>query len=102
MTLSSVDISAAFLNAGLDPKQVVVITPPSILIRMGIVAQGTIWLVKKAMYGLREAPRLWEEERDQQLRQAEWKMGKQTCSLVQSTVHPSLWHIVKGNVRAPH
>ena len=41
------------------------LTPPPILVKMDIVKPNTVWHVKKAIYGLREAPRLRQEERDQ-------------------------------------
>ena len=43
----------------------VLVTPPPILVKMDIVKPNTVWHVKKAIYGLREAPRLWQQEGDQ-------------------------------------
>ena len=34
---------------------------------MDIVKPNTAWHVRKAIYGLRDAPRLWQQERDQKL-----------------------------------
>ena len=50
----------------------VLVTPPPILVKMDIVKPNTVWHVKKAIYGLREAPRLWQQERDQKLRDLEF------------------------------
>ena len=36
---------------------------------MNIVKPNTVWQVKKAIYGLREARLFWQGERDQQLRE---------------------------------
>ncbi len=70
--------------------------PPSELVKMGIVAKDTIWKCKRACYGLKEAPKMWEEHRDALLHQLEWKDGNDNYYLSQSQVHPSLWYIMKG------
>ena len=61
-TWSSVDITSAFLNADIHDDDTVLVTPPPILVKMDIVKPNTVWHVKKAIYGLSEAPRLWQKE----------------------------------------
>ena len=95
-TWSSVDITSAFLNADIHDEHTVLITPPPILVKMEIVKPNTVWHVKKAIYGLREAPRLWQQERDQQLRELEFVYNDRSAHLVQSYIHPSLWFIAEG------
>ena len=95
-TWSSVDITSAFLNAGIHDDDTVLITPPPILVKMDIVKPNTVWRVKKAIYGLREAPRLWQQERDQQLRELQFVYNDRSVHLVQSYIHPSLWFIAEG------
>ena len=95
-TWSSVDITSAFLNADIHDDDTVLITPPPILVKMDIVKPNTVWRVKKAIYGLREAPRLWQQERDQQLRELQIVYNDRSAHLVQSYIHPSLWFIVEG------
>ena len=95
-TWSSVDITSAFLNADIHDEDTVLITPPPILVKMDIVKPNTVWHVKKAIYGLREAPRLWQQERDQQLRELEFVYNDRSAHLVQSYIHPSLWFIAEG------
>ena len=63
-TWSSIDITSAFLNADIREDDAVLVTPPPILVKMDIVKPNTVWQVKKAIYGLREAPRLWQKERE--------------------------------------
>ena len=41
-------------------------------------------------------PRLWQRERDQQLRELEFVYQDKPAHLVQSHIHPSLWFIVEG------
>ena len=61
--IASLDITAAFLNAALPKGRVVVLRPPTILYRLQLIPPGHVWLVHKAIYGLREVPNLWSEER---------------------------------------
>ena len=54
--------------------------------------------MKRAIYGLREAPRLWQQERDhchQKLRDLEFMYKNKLAHLVQSHIHPSLWFIAE-------
>ena len=51
---------------------------------------------EEAIYGLREAPRLWQQERDQKLRDLEFMYKDKLAHLVQSYIHPSLWFIAEG------
>ena len=95
-TWSSIDITSAFLNADIHDDDTVLVTPPPILVKMDIVKPNTVWHVKKAIYGLREAPRLWQQERDQKLRDLEFKYQDKLAHLVQSYIHPSLWLIAEG------
>ena len=60
-TWSSIDITSAFLNADNHDDDTVLVAPPPILVKMDIVKPNTVWHVKKAIYGLREAPRLWQQ-----------------------------------------
>ena len=39
-------------------KRLVLMLPPKILVRLGLVKEGEMWLVEKALYGLRESPKL--------------------------------------------
>ena len=63
---------------------------------MDIVKPNTVWHVKKAIDGLREAPRRWQQERDQKLRDLEFMYKDKLACLAQSHIHPSLWFIAEG------
>ena len=73
-------------------------TPPPILVKIDIVKPNTVWHVKKAVYGLREVPRLWQRERDQKRRELQFHYNDKPAHLVQSHIHPSLWFIAEGAV----
>ena len=51
---------------------------------------------REAIDGLQEAPRLWQQERDQKLRELEFKYQDKLARLVQSYIRPSLWFIAEG------
>ena len=42
-------------------KRLVLMLPPKILIRLGLVKEGEMWLIERALYGLRKSPKLWGE-----------------------------------------
>ena len=94
-TWSSIDITSAFLNVDIHDDDTVLVRPPPILVKMDVVKPNTVWHVKKAIYGFREAPRLWQQVRDQKLRDLEFRYKDKLVHLVQS-VHPSLWFIAEG------
>ena len=95
-TWSSIDITSAFLNADIHDADTVLVTPLPTLVKMDIVKPNAVLHVKKAIYGLREAPRLWQQERDQKLREFEFQYQDRLAHLVQSYIHPSLWFIAEG------
>ena len=68
-SIGSLDVKTAFLYAELDEEEdgIIVVQPPSILVRLGLVRPGVLWKLKKALYGLRCAPKRWGEERDRTL-----------------------------------
>ena len=58
--VSSLDITAAFLYADLpQDSPSFIVRPASILVALDLVSPSELWLVHKALYGLRLAPRAW-------------------------------------------
>ena len=93
--IASLDVTAAFLNAALPRNRVVVLRPPTILYKLQLIPPGHVWLVHKAIYGLREAPNLWSEERTEVLQRLTFTSeGEQYCILL-SEIHKSLCLLVK-------
>ena len=70
--VESWDVSTAFLYAPLIEKRDVYCKPPQVLVKLGLIQPGTVWKLKKALYGLRTSPRAWEEERDRKLSSLTW------------------------------
>ena len=59
--LASFDVSNAFLNAELSEEVSILTQPAPELVQFGLVKPGTLYQCTKACYGLREAPKLWEQ-----------------------------------------
>ena len=85
--VESWDVSTAFLYAPLIEKRDVYCKPPQVLVKLGLVKPGTVWKLKKALYGLRTSPRAWEEERDRKLSALTWDspVGKVGLKSVDTT-----------------
>ncbi|CAE7444287.1 unnamed protein product [Symbiodinium sp. CCMP2592] len=77
-----------------DKVKIVVVSPPKILVRLGLIEESEKWLVVKALYGLAEAPRRWSAHRDLLLRQLCWEDGGRRFSLVQCEADANLWRVV--------
>ena len=87
--LGKLDISTAFLNAALDG--VVVCKPPQFLIQQGMASETELWLLRRALYGLRVAPRAWEKERDDKMKKTSWTSEGRTFWYEQTASDASIW-----------
>ena len=76
-------------------------TPPA-LVSLGVVDPGELWIVERALYGLKEAPKYWEEKRDATLGKLEVKAGNKSYKLHRSSVHHSIWHIYDKTLPSTH
>ena len=119
-TLISIDIKAAFLNAKLLPrsrqeaevaaglthgvtnsatstssgaKEVVALIPPRMLISTGFFGPKDRLIVRKAVYGLDQAPRDWGLLRDSTLNTLKIACGPARYQLYQSYSEDNLWLI---------
>ena len=57
-TWSNVDTTSAFLNADIQEENIVLVTPPFIVVNKNIVKPNTAQQVTKTIFGFRGAPRL--------------------------------------------
>ena len=77
----------------------VALQPPSIAYRMGLAEEGDVWLVKQAIYGLRESPAMWSKFRDSQLKEARWTVDVEGTPVVmkleQLVTDNQVWRIVR-------
>ena len=65
--------------------KIVIVQPPEQWVRWGLVEPGVFWTLEKAVYGLRGSPFLWARERDTQLTDLRWKVGKRAFRRRQQT-----------------
>ena len=68
------DVRVAFLNAPRrDKTKLVACEIPSVMKRLGLADEDSVWLVSKALYGLTTSPRDWGIHRDQTVPKILWK-----------------------------
>ena len=89
------DVKGAFMYAPLPDDLLVVVRPPKIWVTLGLVGPNVLWTLRKAVYGLRCAPRAWGLERDRQLRAASWTDRGNTYTLKQCLSDSQVWRIVQ-------
>ena len=70
------------------------VRPPKILMDTKVVAEGVVWRIKKALYGLRTSPIAWETERDNTLRSLKWTHEETEYSLLPCQGSPCLWTVI--------
>ena len=90
-TVSKHDVKGAFLNANIPDGKLVVVSPPKQWVEWGLVKEGTTWTLIKAVYGCRESPRLWSEERDRQFLSLTCTVGDKTYYLKRCSGDSQLW-----------
>ena len=95
------DVSTAFLYARLFGDRdtdlggnEIFMRPPKILIETEVVAEGVVWKIKRALYGLRTSPIAWETERDNTLKSLEWVHDDVKYRLFPCQGSPCLWTVV--------
>ena len=76
--VSKHDVKGAFLNAKIPEGKIVIVQPPAQWVKWGLVKPDVTWTLYKAVYGLRESPALWGEERDRTLRNLKWSVKNTT------------------------
>ena len=71
--VGKLDVKGAFMYAPLPGHMHVLVRPPRSWVRLGLVKEGELWVLQKAVYGLRIAPRAWGTERDTKLTKVVWQ-----------------------------
>ena len=94
-TIASLDVTAAFLNADLPPGRIVVLRPPTILYKLGLIPTGFVWRVHRAVYGLRQAPSLWSQERTKVMEKMNFRCRGESFRVLISEIHRSILLLVR-------
>ena len=96
--LGCLDITSAFLKTPIPDLAgfpIFALTPPRLLIKLGLAVPNELWILSHAVYGLREAPRLWGQFRDSCLAALEWEFEGDTFRLEPSTLDPNWWKVIR-------
>ena len=97
-SIGTADFATAFLNAHLVDEEdgVYIVKPPQYLVEIGLEEANIYWKLDRAMYGLRKAPKKWEETRNAGLKELtvepKTKDEKQ-LSLIQCNHAKNIWMI---------
>ena len=93
--IASTDVSAAFLQARWPADRPTYgVIPPKILLQAGLVEAGVVFIVKRALYGLRESPALWAAHRTETLRGLSVESPEGHVYLKQMMTDGELWMIL--------
>eukprot|EP00975_Prorocentrum_lima_P005921 1280499-Prorocentrum_lima.AAC.1 len=53
-TFTTTDIAYAFLNAPTNKDAIILVSVPNVLARLRMVETGTVWKIRRAVYGLKD------------------------------------------------
>eukprot|EP00438_Fugacium_kawagutii_P009222 Skav224567 [mRNA] locus=scaffold4295:179837:181435:- [translate_table: standard] len=82
-SLSILDVNAAFLYALLpEGDPMILVSPPHWLKKLGLAQQAELWWLKRALYGLRAAPKHWSSTRNDTLRNFEVVLPSQSKAVL--------------------
>ena len=91
--VSKLDVKGAFLNAPLPEGELILVQPPAQWVAWGIVPKGVAWKLNRAVYGLKQNPKWWSDERDLHLSKLTWESGNDSFYLEQNNADSQVWCI---------
>ena len=98
--VGSTDVSTAFSNAWLTLNYLILVWAPKIACDALVCEHGEVWIARKAVYGLRESPRAWGDERDRPLRPLRVTTRTMTYRFKQLVTDPPMLGILASPVTA--
>ena len=76
------------------PKdELILVQPPRQWVDWGIVGKDVVWRLRRAVYGLRQSPKWWSDERDHRLKELQFTVGSETYCLKQNDADSQVWMI---------
>ena len=99
-TVGILDVVMAFLKTPMgrssrDP--VVVVQPPKLLERLNMIEEFELWGLIRALYGLKESPRLWGSYRDHELASLTMQMNDAMLQLRKGKAVTAWWTVLGSN-----
>ncbi|CAE7224887.1 GIP, partial [Symbiodinium sp. CCMP2456] len=92
---AATDVSAAFLQAlWPEGRPTYGVLPPKVLVQSGLVSANVVFIVKRALYGLRESPALWSAHRTSVLKKTKVRCGDGFMWLKQLATDGELWMVL--------
>ena len=95
-TVGILDVVTAFLKTpmGRSPRDpVVVVQPPKLLERLELIEEFELWGLIRALYGLKESPRLWGTYRDHELASLTVSMNDTVLQLRRGKAVTAWWTV---------
>ena len=96
-SVAGTDVRTAFLNAPRrSDRKLVAMEVPAVFRALGLAAEGELWLIRLAMYGLTTSPRDWSIYRDATIPVQSWTRTRQGVEVTGSfvkTPEANLWRI---------
>jgi hypothetical protein len=94
------DIKTAFLNAmlpgeGADDEVVVILQPPRLLVKLKYVQPDEFWVAVRAIYGLRQSPKLWGAHPATKMGGMSWEGREGSIALEPMVGDPNIWKMVQ-------
>ena len=71
------------------------VQPPKQWVDWGIVSKDVVWKLRRAVYGLRQSPKWWSDERDSRLRSLRFTVGSHDYYLQQNDADTQVWMLAK-------
>ena len=95
-SVGSLDVKTAFLHAPMNDEEdgIVLVHPPAILTRLGLVDTGEVWKLKKALYGLRSAPKKWSQTRDEEIRSSTIELDEKVAVCEMCNSAKNIWKVL--------
>ena len=69
--------------------------PPKQWVDLGIVRKDVLWKLRRAVYGLRQSPKWWSDERDSRLRSLHFTVGSHDYYLQQNDADSQVWMLTR-------